>query len=186
MPKISPAESYLHPAGILPYLELAPGMLVGDFGVGGAAHFALPVAKLVGDQGGVVMFDILKPALSAALSQAKLRGLQNCKAVWSNLEIYGGAKGVAENSLNAGLLVNVLSQSDKYKDILAEVHRMLKTGAKLLIVDWQSESTLKIAPDKKKRLPAGHVEQTAKGLGFSALKRFAADPNHWGLVLVKT
>lgn len=161
-------------------------MWVGDFGVGGAGHFAVPVASAVGPNGGVIMFDIMKSSLSAAMSQAKLRGLQNCKAVWSNLEIYGGAKGVADNSLDAGLLTNILFQSKKYKDILAEVHRMLKSKAKLLIVDWLPEADISFAPPPDRRLPMDHVVQTALSLGLAPLKKFSAGPYHWGLVLVKT
>lgn len=186
MAEIIKSESYLHPSTILSYLKLAPGMWVGDFGVGGAAHFAVPMAQAVGPNGGVIMFDVLKSALSAAMSQAKLRGMQNCKAVWSNLEIYGGAKGVKDASLDAGVLINVLSQSKHYKDILAEAGRMLKPKAKLLVIDWLSDATIAIAPAKTSRLPAGHIEQMAKSLGYTALKNFTAGPDHWGLVLVKT
>ena len=161
-------------------------MVVGDFGVGGAAHFAIPVAQIVGQNGGVIMFDVLKSALSAAMAQAKLRGLQNCRAVWSNLEIFGAAKGVADNSLDAGLLVNILHQTKKYKDILAEVHRMLKPTSKLLIVDWLPEAEISFAPPVDQRLPLDHVVQTALSLGFAPLKKFDAGPYHWGVVIVKT
>lgn len=179
-------ESYLQTATVLPHLELTTGIAVGDFGVGGAGYFAIQVAKKVGPNGSVIMFDIQKSSLSAALGQCKLVGLQNCKIVWSNLEIYGGAKGVPDGSLDAGLLINVLSQSKKYKDILAEVGRMLKPGAKLLVVDWLSEAEMTIAPEKSSRLPAEHIEQAAQALGFAPYKRFPAGRYHWGLVLVKT
>lgn len=181
------AEStYLDPASLVAHLALAPGQKVGDFGVGGTAVFVSALSSRVGSEGHVVMFDVLKSALSGALSQAKLHGLTNCQAVWSNLELYGAATGVKDGALDAGLLINVLDQSTKQKDILAEVGRMLKSGAKLLVVDWKTDVELPIAPESSRRLADGQVEQMAKSLGFAGLEKFEAGPYHWGLVLVKT
>lgn len=178
--------NYLDPQGLLTHLQLTPGMWVGDFGVGAGGHFVTPTAKIVGTDGGVVMFDILKSALSGAMSRAKLGGAGNYRAVWTNLEIYEGAPGVADNTLDAGLLINVLHQSTKHKDILAEIGRMLKPGAKLLVVDWKQDVTSTIAPPEERRMASGYVAQISKDLGFAQLEEFESGPYHWALVLVKT
>lgn len=178
-------KNYLDVAALLQYLRLAPGQWVGDFGVGANAHFVKAVASAVGKDGGIVMFDVLKSALSGAATSAKLAGISNIRIVWTNLEVYEGAKGVAENSLDAGLLINVLHQSSRPKDILAEVHRMLKPGAKLLVADWRPDAVLTIAPPVERRLDDHHVEQVAESVGFAPLKRFTAGPYHWGMVFAK-
>lgn len=178
--------NYLDPQGLLKHLQLAAGMWVGDFGVGAGGHFVTPTAKIVGTDGGVVMFDILKSALSGAMSRARLGGAGNYRAVWTNLEIFEGAPGVSDNSLDAGLLINVLHQSSKHKDILAEIARMVKPGAKLLIVDWKQDVTSTIAPPAERRMASGYVAQIAKDLGFAKLEEFETGPYHWALVLVKT
>ncbi len=181
------AESgYLDPSALISRLGLVPGQAVGDFGVGGAAAFVGELSTRVGAEGKVLMFDVLKTALSGALSQAKLKGWQNCQAVWSNLELYGAATGVNDGSLDAGILVNVLDQSTKTKDIMAEVGRMLKSSAKLLVVDWKPDVELPIAPDTKRRLSDAQVAQMGKSLGFAMAETFEAGPYHWGVVLVKT
>ncbi len=180
------SQNYFDPPAVVQRLGLVPSQKVGDFGVGGAAPFALVLSAAVGADGQVLMFDVMKSALSGALTLTKLRGATNCQAVWSNLEIYGGASGVADGSLDAGILVNVLDQSTKQKDILAEVGRMLRSGAKLLVVDWKPDVELPIAPDPAKRVADGQVEQLAKELGFALLEKFEAGPYHWGVVLVKT
>lgn len=185
--EVLPEEpNYLEPATLLGHLGLAAGMWVGDFGVGAGGHFAAPIGKMVGTDGGVVMFDILKPALSGAMTRAKLGGPGNYRAVWTNLEIYEGAPGVADSSLDAGVLINVLNQSGKHKDILAEIGRMLKPGAKLLVADWKPEVNLTIAPPLQRRLADGYVEQLAQDIGFASLEKLEVGPYHWGLVLVKT
>ncbi len=178
--------NYLEPTQLITHLGIVPGIKVGDFGVGGAAPFILALSGAVGAEGQVLMFDVLKSALSGALTLAKLRNATNCQAIWSNLEIYGGASGVADSALDCGVLVNVLSQSTKQNDILAEVGRMLKSGAKLLVVDWKPDVGLPIAPEPSKRMADGQLEQAAKNLGFAALEKFEAGPYHWAVVLVKT
>lgn len=180
------STTYLEPKQLLGHLGLASGMWVGDFGVGPGGHFVAASAKAVGLDGGVVMFDVSKPALSGAGTRAKAAGVDNIRAVWTNLEIFQGATGVGDNSLNAGMLINVLYSSDKHKDILAEVHRMLKPQAKLLIVDWKQDVVTKIAPPTAKRLADGYVLDLAKSVGFSPMETFEASQYHWGLVVVKT
>ncbi len=180
------ATSYLNPVALIDRLHLAPGQWVGDFGVGSAAHFALVAAERVGADGGVLMFDVVKPALSGAMTAMEARGLTNCRSVWTNLEIYGGATGVKDKSLDAGVLANVLHQSQHPKEILAEAHRMLKTEAALLVIDWKPEVEATIAPDKNKRLAVGYVAGLATSIGFAPAEQFEAGPYHWGLVLVKT
>lgn len=179
-------KNYLDPLELLAHLQLAPGMWVGDFGVGAGGHFVAPAAKIVGADGGVIMFDIQKSALSGAMSRAKLAGLGNYRAVWTNLEIYEGAPGVADQSLDAGFLINVLHQSEKHLDMLAEIGRMLKSGAKLLVADWKQEATSTIAPALERRLASAYIVQLAAQTGFTAVEMFEAGPYHWGLVLVKT
>lgn len=180
------SDVFLKPESIIAELGITGGMMIGDFGVGGAANFAVPLATKVGAKGQVFMVDILKSALSSALSLVKMRGLTNCQAVWSNLEIYGAAHGIKDESLDAGVIVNVLSQSTKPKDILAEVHRTMKSGAKLVIVDWLPSATMPIAPEKKNRLAADYVTELGKKLGYAPLKAFSAGRYHWGLILIRT
>src|SRR5690242_143366 len=104
-------KNYLDPEAVLSHLTLAPGMWVGDFGVGAGGHFVGAIQKKVGADGGVVMFDVKKSALSGAMTRAKLGGVENYRAVWTNLEMYQAAQGVTDQSLDAGVLINVLHQS---------------------------------------------------------------------------
>ncbi len=176
----------VNPEQIVELLQAQPGQWVADFGVGGNAAVAIPLAQRTGPDGGVVMFDILKSALSAAMSMAAARNVTNCKAVWTNLETYGGAKGVQYASLDGGVAVNLLHQSKHYKDMLAEMHRMLKAGARLVIIDWKPEADSPIAPARDRRLSADRVLQVAQELSFAPLSTVDISSTHWGLVVVRT
>lgn len=179
-------EVLLQSGPLIAHLELKPGQTVGDFGAGGAAHLALEICQKIGGQGTAILFDVQKSALSAALSLLQARGVSNDKAVWSNLEVYGGASGVADATIDAGVIANVLHQSKTPNAILAEIGRMLKSGARLLVVDWKTDQTTPLAPPTESRVSPEHIAQLAQSLGFASLEQFSAGPYHWGLVLVKT
>lgn len=177
---------YLQPQALIGKLEIKPGYHVGDFGVGGSATFALPLGRATGAEGEIYLFDILKTALSSALGVMKLNGLANCKAVWCNLELYESAHGVGKSTLDAGVLINVLHQTKKPKDMLAEIHRMLKPGSRLLIVDWDPATHAPFAPERPDRTSAEHVTALTRSLGFTPIETFQAGPHHWGVVVAKT
>jgi len=167
-------------------LELQTGTTVADFGAGSSALWAATMSDAVGADGSVLMFDVRSSALKAALKVASIRGRTNCKAVWTNLEVYQGASGVADNSLDAGILVNVLNGSKHPKDMLAEIHRMLKSGAKLMIIDWEPTTENRLAPPVNHRVASPFVETLAKSLGFAPMSKFSPNASTWGLILMKT
>ena len=185
MPNPQPLEPPLEPKAI-ERLTIQPGQIVADFGAGGSANWAVKLSQLVGDTGQVIMFDVRKEALAAALNMTRLRGLPNCRGVWSNLEIYRGAQGVADNSLDAGIMINVLNESRHPKDILAEIQRMLKPQAPLLIIDWVVDTTHRLAPSRDHRMAPEYIASLATSLGYGTLEHFAPSDNYWGLIVVKS
>lgn len=175
----------LEAALLINKLQLKPGNTVGDFGCGGSGHIALAISQAIGPDGGVLVFDVQKSALSATMSLAQTRGANNIKSVWTDLETYQGASGVSDASLDSGILINVLHQSKHPKAILTEVGRMLKPGARLLIVDWLTETASQLAPPPEQRLGIDHIVQVAEGVGYSVFEKFSPSAYHWGLVLIK-
>lgn len=177
-------KQYLDPSSILRRLKIHPKMAVGDFGTGGGAYFALQAGIMVGADGVIWAIDVYKPALSACLSKAKLIGLQNIKTVWSNLEVYGGARTIGNDTLDAGLLVNVLHQTKKHREILRECSRMLKPGARLLVIDWELTG-FQFGPDKKALVPPEEVEQVGRELGLQLTDSFQPSRYHYARIFEK-
>lgn len=164
-------------------LVLELGHQVGDLGCGGAGYFTLPAARMVGSKGKVYAVDILQPALDGVLSKAKLAGLINVEAVWSDLERPGAAK-IPQGTLDRALLVNIMFQSRQNQNILGEAKRLLKSGGKLLVVDWKVQPTL-FGPPLSNRMQPAAVEELAHKLGFKSESQFEAGPYHYGFVFVK-
>lgn len=167
-------------------LRLQPGWVVADFGVGANANWAVRMAQQVGHDGQVLMFDVRKAALAAALSAAKLSQVKNCRAVWSNLEIFKGALGVSDGVFDAGIIVNMLNETKHPKDVLAEIHRMMKAGSQLLIIDWDPDTAHPLAPKPERRLAADYVAMLSKSVGFAPVERFTPGVSYWGMMVTKT
>lgn len=164
-------------------LVLEPGFQVGDFGCGGAGYFTLPAARLVGSRGKIYAIDILRAALNGVSSKAKVNGLFNVEAVWSDFERLGATK-VPAGTLDRGLLINIMFQSRQNENMLREAWRLLKSGGKLLVVDWKVQPTL-FGPPLSNRLPPKAVEDLARRVGFKLELQFDAGPYHYGFVLAK-
>src|SRR3989344_1942674 len=135
--KVAGGNELLNPERILKdQLGLGNAHSVADLGAGGAGYFTLQAAKLVGEHGLVYAVDIIKGHLRNIESRAKIEGYDNIRTIWSNLEKYGATK-INDQSLDFALLVNVLFQNKKPELLMKEAVRMIKTGGKLLVVDWR-------------------------------------------------
>lgn len=164
-------------------LRITVGAQLADLGCGGAGYFTLPAARLVGSWGKVYAVDILKSALDGVMSKARLENLTNIETVWSDLERVGAAK-LTPETLDFGLLVNIMFQSRQNENILRETRRLLKVGGKLLVVDWKVEPT-PLGPPLATRLKPETVAALASTVGLRTEKQFEAGSYHYGFVLVK-
>lgn len=163
-------------------LQIGPRHVVGDLGAGGGM-FCINAARLVGAQGQVYAVDVMKHVLGDIESKARMAGLDNIKTVWSNLEMVGATK-IKEGILDFALLVNVLFQSKKHYEILAEAGRLLKVDGKLLVIDW-SDTRPGFAPATDRQVDPKKVIASAASLGLSLSREFKAGHYHFGLVFTK-
>ena len=183
MPTIGGKE-LLNPQKVLAKLQIKRGNKVADFGCGPAGHFTIPLAGAVGSHGQVYAIDVLKSALEAVESRARQEGVKNIKIIWSNFEI-AGATSIAPASLDAGVLVNVLYQSEKRQEIFKEIHRLLKSSGKLGVIDWRPEAAV-IGPAGELRLSAESVKKYASQAGFTWREDLNVGSYHYGLIFEKT
>lgn len=183
MDKVPGGNNLLDAQKVLEKVGISQDMKVGDFGCGGMGFFTLTAAKMVGKNGLVYAVDILKSALQSVRERARAQGLNNVKVVWSNLEIYKAAK-IGDASLDIGLLINVLFQTDKDANIIKECARMVKPGGKLLIIDWKRTGA-PFGPKLADRIDPEEMKRLAKPLGLEEEQTFEAGPYHFGIILRK-
>lgn len=160
--------SFLNPQEVLKKLNLKSSMTAADFGCG-SGGWVLPLAQILED-GKVYGLDILEEPLSALRSKAKTQRSSNVVSLKADVE-----KGTTllSNSCDLVLMTNLLFQVDDKKAVLAEGQRVLKKGAKLLLVDWKRE----ISPDTIKKI--------AQSVNLKLVKEFSAGLYHWGIIFQK-
>lgn len=185
MIKSASGNALLNPAQILAQANIGFGETVADLGVGAQAHFAIQAAHVVGDRGRVYGVDILKSTVKNLASQAKVAGLHNLIAIWSNLEVIGGAKKIASDSVDAALLINILFQSrSKKENILKEAFRMVKPGGRLVIIDWKKRPS-PMGPQLAMRFSPEELIPSIEKVGFTVDHAFEPGEHHWGLIVTK-
>jgi len=162
---------------------LEQGMNVGDLGCGNLGYFTLISARKVGKKGIVYAVDILKTALQSVENRIRQEGLENIRTIWSNLEIYGATK-IQEATLDVAFMHNVLFHAKEGDSMLKEASRMLKSGGKLMIIDWLRISSPFGPPVEDRPLPQT-VKNLASGIGLRQIDEFSAGPYHFGLIFIK-
>jgi len=172
-------QSFLNPEEVLDQLEIKPDMVAAEFGCG-SGGFAFPLARRL-DEGLVYGIDILEAPLSALKSRMLVENIINIRIICSDLEKPRGST-LSAFSLDLVLIPNVLFQVEDKNAIISEAARVLKKGAKLLIIDWlpgasQGPVEGRISPDEVKKI--------ARQNGFNLEKEFEAGKYHYGLIFQK-
>jgi len=172
-------EIFLNPAETVKNFGLRGGMQAADFG-SGAGHFAIEMARSVGVNGKVSAIDIREEVLEVVESQKKMSGLFQIQTIKGNLEVKGGS-GLGEETQDFVLCANILHHVQKPENVFGEVNRVLKPGARLVVIDWFEKGIM----GPYKRIAKSLVERLAEENGFSALKEIDAGGLHYGIEFKK-
>jgi len=184
MPEIPTGKALLDSPALIAVAGIDYGMKVADLGCGTLGHFTFPAAHAVGGEGKVYAVDILKNALSAVESRAKVEGVDNVETLWGDLEMPGGVR-IPDGTIDLVFLVNVASLVKKSPSVAEQVKRILREDGRLLAIDWRP-GTKGFGPGDTHRVPAEEIRDIFTDLGFTVKKEFDAGPNHWGLLLEKS
>lgn len=168
---------------ILHKIAIKENQSIAELGCGHFGHFVFPAAKLVGKNGILYAVDILPSVLDEIKRRAHTENLPQIKPIWSNLEIFKGTK-IEASSVDTALIINVLSQSEKKVEIIREAVRILKSGGKLLIVDWKNDALL-FGPKPEYRLNPEALKQAAPKLSLTIIEEFEVGTQYHAFILKK-
>lgn len=183
MPISAGGNELINPFAVLEHLGIESGSNVADLGCGGAGHFIIPAAQIVGTNTVVYAVDILKSVLHTVSSKARLDGINNIRTVWSNLEKIG-ATNIPAESLDFTMVINMLFLSNKRKEVLTEATRLTKPGGKILVIDWNNSKT-PIGPLLDHRVPVSEIKKIGKDLKLKLIEEFKPGNYHYGLIFEK-
>lgn len=161
-----------------------PGMKVGDLGVGRQGTLTIAAGRRVTSTGVVYAVDVVKEILRLISEKVENAGVHNVLTVWSDLEVYGGARQIIDGALDTGMLVNTIYQSQHRADMMKECSRMIHPGGTLLVVDWKKAQT-PFGPPVEHRATAEEVKEIASSLGLQLVDSFEAGEYHWGVLFQK-
>ena len=165
----------------LAQLGLAEGMKVADLGAG-TGYYAIVAGRKVGTSGRVYAVEVQKDLLDRLKSNAENEKVHNIEVVWGAIDVIGGTK-LRENMIDRVVLANTLFQIDQNDrdGLVLETKRILKSGGKVMVIDWLPGSPL----SPKNCIPKTIVENLFNKSGFALEKSFDAGDHHYGLVFAR-
>lgn len=172
---------FSNPQSNISALGIDIGMKVADLGAG-SGFYAIESAKRVGTRGMVYAVDIQQDLLDKIKNGAGILGLHNVEVIWGNIEKIGGTK-LRESLVDRVILSNVLFQVEQkdLDNIVLEIKRILKSGGKVLVIDWESRSD--IGPEKT--VSSSAVTSLFEKIGFKLENKFDSGDHHFGLIFKK-
>ena len=174
-------KKFLEPNELLKTVPVDRGMIVADFGAG-SGHYALASAELVGRAGEVFALDILEDALSQIAASARLTGIHNISTQICDLEKMGSCQ-LLDTSCDLVIISSLLHQAEQKDNVIREAYRVLKTGGKILVVDWTSEAIF--GPPAGERIRKDEVKNLLEKNGLRPVKELPAGSFHYALLYSK-
>ncbi|MGB8953225.1 MAG: class I SAM-dependent methyltransferase [Candidatus Aminicenantales bacterium] len=114
---------------ILKEVKMEEGFQVLDYGCGPGSYIA-PLADLVGPSGKIYALDVHPLAIQMVKKHAARRKLTNVETIQSDCQTE-----LPEQSVDVALLYDVFHDLDNPKEVVREVHRILKPNAILSFSD---------------------------------------------------
>lgn len=176
------AAGFMDPEKIINSFGIEKGDIVADFG-SGAGYFAVPMAKAVNSKGKVYAVDILPSSLEVVDKKAQTENLTNIELVQADLEKENSTK-IADSSADFAVMANLLFQLENKASVFREAKRILKSGGKLIVIDW-APGKIVLGPPESHRVSADQVQVAAMINGFKQIKQWLPDPYHYGFIFIK-
>ncbi len=173
---------FVKPEIVVTHFHLREGDTVADYGTG-SGFFLRSLSTSVGATGRVYACEIQKSLVEKIGEQSRQSGLTNIQVLWCDLEELGGLK-IADNALDAGVLVNTLFILEDRETAVKEIARTLRSGAKLFVIDW-TESFAGMGPMPDHVITEAEATVLFEANGFIFERNYPAGEHHYGLAFRK-
>ena len=158
---------------------LREGMKVADLGAG-TGYYIRATSPRVGPSGHVYAIEMQKGLVKKLESEIKQWGLTNTECIWGDIEAKNGTK-LADQSMDAVVLSNVLFQVEDKLGLINEVKRILKDDGRVLLVDW-TESFGGMGPSPKDVVTEKKARDLFRERGFKVDETISAGEHHYGII----
>ena len=172
---------FADPLSIIKQFGVTEGMHIADIGAG-SGHYVLALAPLL-RTGKVYAIDIQRELLDRIKAHATAQGSTNVEILWANAEKIRGTK-LADSSLDALIISNVLFQIEDKDTFAEEMKRILKPAGRVLVIDW-TESFQGMGPAEHHVFSKGNAVDLFTRHGFSIGGDISAGAHHYGIIVNK-
>ncbi|AEG61397.1 class I SAM-dependent methyltransferase [Desulforamulus ruminis] len=169
----------LPPVETLQKFGLQPGDVVADIGCG-IGYFTIPAAKMVGEEGKVFALDISEEMLMEVKNRSAVEGIGNLEL----LKVEENQFSLASDSTTFVFLAFVLHEVPELKAYLLQVIRILKSGGRIAIIEWQKRD-MPMGPPVKHRLAQEDLIHILGELGLQSIQDIHLSDSFYGLVAQK-
>lgn len=176
-------SNFTNPETNIAALGIYEGMVIADLGAGTGAYTLL-LAERVGETGHVYAVEVQQEFLTNIKNAAAERGFKNVEVIWGDIEQLGGTK-IKDGIADAVVVSNVLFQAEDKPGLIREAKRILKTGGKLLFIDW-SASFNGLGPTASMIVPKETARALLEAEGFVLKNEVAAGDHHYGFLMLKS
>ena len=172
---------FVDPNKNIAQLGLHVGMRVADFG-SGTGFYVKAASAHVGNSGKVYAIEVQKGMVKRLESEIKQWKLSNVDCIWGDIENIGGTK-IAEKSMDAVIISNVLFQVEDKLGLIDEAKRILKKQGKVLLIDWK-ESFGGMGPAPHHVVDEKKARELFTKRGFKFVENIAAGDHHYGIIFI--
>jgi ubiquinone/menaquinone biosynthesis C-methylase UbiE len=172
---------FANPEQNITKLGLSEGMRLADFGAGTGAY-SKAASSRVGTTGKIYAVEVQKELVKKLDDEKKKWGLSNVECIWGNIEKRGGTK-IADQSMDAVVISNVLFQAEDKLGMIDEAKRILKKNGKVLCIDW-ADSFGGMGPNKEHVISKEKAEELFVKRGFKVLENISAGAHHYGIIFM--
>jgi ubiquinone/menaquinone biosynthesis C-methylase UbiE len=165
---------WLPPAMVIGALAVQPGDAIADIGAG-TGYFSLPLAQAIGPLGQVYAVDSQAEMLGHLQYKLDTGNISNIQAVLAEAD----STGLPDASCNLVFLANVWHEIADRAAVLTEAKRILKSGGRIVVLDWRPDVEPQHGPPLHHRLGASDAADSMQSAGFVDVNQCNAGRYSW-------
>ncbi len=166
------------PEDILSFLGIEEDDTILDLGAG-TGFLTFPLAERA-KEGKIYAVDVQKEMVKKLKDRCEEEGVDNVEVLLSGESDIP----LPDSEVNKTYMLNVLHEIDDFA-ALEEVHRVMKKGGKMLIVDWDKEKTTERGPPTNVRLTRREAVQAVEEKRFKVLDMRSKE-DHYRIIAEKS
>lgn len=167
------------PFKTLEMMGFTSGLDMADIGCG-IGYFSVPAAEIAGSSSKIFALDITIEMLDEVEKRAKEAGVSNIR----NIIVDEYDLKLEDQAVEFALMSNVLHEIEDKKRYVSEICRILQSGGKLAIIEWEKIKG-ESGPPIEHRISYDEVVELLSENGFENFIKFAIGRDFYGITAIK-